>query len=89
MVGDKNNLLSVLPHSHDAEVAVLGSMLCSKEAVSKSIQWLKSDYFYKEAHGKIYLAMSELFEKGEPIDTVSVIELLKQNGVEVVCLADN
>ena len=32
--------LNQIPFSEDAELAVLGSMLSSKEAVSKSIQWL-------------------------------------------------
>ena len=73
-----NNSLNGLPHSDEAELAVLGSMLSSREAVSKSIQWLKPEYFYNESHGKIFMAMAELFEKSESIDTVSVIELLKQ-----------
>ena len=34
MAEDKN-LLNVQPHSNEAELAVLGSMLSSKEAVSK------------------------------------------------------
>jgi len=76
---DNNQLLNVQPHSEEAELAVLGSMLSSKEAVSKSIQWLTPDVFYKDAHGKIFSAMELLFDKGEPVDTVSVIDLLKKN----------
>ena len=38
-------ILNVQPHSEEAELAVLGSMLSSKEAVSKSIQWIKSLMF--------------------------------------------
>ena len=53
-------------------------MLSSKEAVSKSIQWLNSEFFYKDAHSKIFSAMIGLFEKGESVDTVAVIESLKQ-----------
>ena len=78
-MADNNQLLNVQPHSEEAELAVLGSMLSSKEAVSKSIQWLTPDVFYKDAHGKIYSAMELLFDKGEPVDTVSVIDLLKKN----------
>jgi len=78
-MADNNQLLNVQPHSEEAELAVLGSMLSSKEAVSKSIQWLTSDVFYKDAHGKIFSAMELLFDKGEPVDTVSVIDLLKKN----------
>ena len=76
---DNNQLLNVQPHSEEAELAVLGSMLSSKDAVSKSIQWLTPDVFYKDAHGKIFSAMELLFDKGEPVDTVSVIDLLKKN----------
>ena len=78
-MADNNQLLNVQPHSEEAELAVLGSMLSSKDAVSKSIQWLTPDVFYKNAHGKIFSAMELLFHKGEPVDTVSVIDLLKKN----------
>ena len=78
-MADNNQLLNVQPHSEEAELAVLGSMLSSKDAVSKSIQWLTPDAFYKDAHGKIFSAMELLFDKGEPVDTVSVIDLLKKN----------
>jgi len=77
-MNENNKNLNKLPYSEEAELAVLGSMLSSKEAVSKSIQWLTPEYFYKESHGRIFAIMIELFEKGEPVDTVSVIDLLKQ-----------
>ncbi len=76
---EKIKNLNQVPFSEEAELAVLGSMLSSKEAVSKSIQWLNSDFFYKDSHSKIFSVMVNLFEKGEPVDTVAVIELLKQN----------
>ena len=78
MVEQKNNL-NVQPHSDEAEFAVLGSMLSSKEAVSKSIQWLKPEHFYKESHIKIFASMQNLFDRAEPIDTLSVSEYLKKN----------
>ena len=84
MVQD-NKSLNVQPHSEEAELAVLGSMLSSKEAVSKSIQWLKPEHFYKDAHNKIFSAMRILFDKAEPIDTLSVSEYLKKNNeLEIV-----
>jgi replicative DNA helicase len=78
-MNDKKQLLSVPPHSEEAELAVLGSMLTSKEAVSKAIQHLKEDYFYKISHSKIFSVMVNLFDKGNSIDTVSVIDSLKKN----------
>ena len=71
--------LNLQPQSIEAELAVLGAMLSSKDAISKALQWLRSHHFYKESHSKIFLVMSDLFEKGEPIDTISVINKLKKN----------
>ena len=78
LMEEKIKNLNQVPYSEEAELAVLGSMLSSKEAVSKSIQWLTSDFFYKDSHSKIFSVMIDLFEKGDPVDTVSVIEILKQ-----------
>ena len=71
--------LNLQPQSIEAELAVLGAMLSSKDAISKALQWLRSHHFYKESHSKIFLVMSDLFDKGEPIDTISVINKLKKN----------
>ena len=76
---EKKDNLNVQPHSDEAELAVLGSMLSSKEAVSKAIQHLKSEYLYKNSHSQIFSVMLVLFDKGIPIDTISVIEMLKKN----------
>ncbi|MFC1550494.1 replicative DNA helicase [Candidatus Neomarinimicrobiota bacterium] len=72
--------LHAQPQALEAEQAVLGSMLSSKEAVPKVLQRLRSEHFYKETHSKIFTVMIQLFEKNEPIDTVSVMDKLKKNG---------
>ena len=71
--------LNLQPQSIEAEQAVLGAMLSSKDAISKALQWVRSHHFYKESHSKIFLVMTDLFDKGEPIDTISVINKLKKN----------
>ena len=38
MAQEKNKILNVQPHSDEAEQAVLGSMLSSKEAVNKAFE---------------------------------------------------
>ena len=79
MADNQKDILNVQPHSDEAETAVLGSMLASKEAVSKTIQWLTPEHFYKNSNSKIFSTMLYLFDKGDPIDTVSVIDILKKN----------
>ena len=78
----KNNqseILNVQPQALEAEQAVLGSMLISKEAVSKVLQWISSEHFYKETHAKIFSTMIVLFNENEPVDTISVTDRLKKN----------
>ena len=76
----KNNLNELIaqPQALEAEQAVLGSMLTTKEAVSKSMQWLTADHFYKTSHERIFACMVDLFEKGEPVDAISVVNKLKK-----------
>lgn len=80
-MADKPNesALNIQPQAVEAEQAVLGAMLSSKEAVSKALEWLDQEHFYKAAHVKIFQVMTKLFSEGEPIDTISVIDRLKKN----------
>ena len=74
---DKNKILNVQPHSDEAEQAVLGSMLSSSKAVDKAFEKkLKSEHFYKNSHSLIYTTMEKLNKDNQPIDTVSVVDLL-------------
>jgi|TARA_B110000914_G_scaffold69053_1_gene60358 replicative DNA helicase len=86
MANKKNDVLNVQPHSDEAEQAVLGSMLSDKEAVNKAFEKkLDAVHFYKKNHALIFAAMSILDKKNEPIDTVSVVDVLtKNNDLETV-----
>ena len=86
MANKKNDILNVQPHSDEAEQAVLGSMLSDKEAVNKAFEKkLDAVHFYKKTHSLIFTAMSILDKKNEPIDTVSVVDVLtKNNDLETV-----
>ncbi len=79
MSEEQNTGLKAPPQSLEAEAAVLGAMLSSREAVSKSLQWLRPIHFYKTSHQKIFSVMVELFNDNEQIDTISVSDKLKKN----------
>lgn len=66
------------PQAVDVERSVLGSMLLDKEAVSKVLEFLDVTSFYSPLHQKIYRSMLSLFEKGDPIDAVTVIEEMRR-----------
>ncbi len=67
------------PQNIEAERSTLGSMLLEKEAIYKSIEFLKSDDFYREAHRVIFEVVTQLANKGEPVDIITVSEDLKQH----------
>jgi replicative DNA helicase len=68
------------PQAVDVEKAVLGAMLIEKDAAPKVFELLDDPSFYNPTNQKIYQAMMALFEKGDPIDAVTVVEELRRRG---------
>lgn len=68
------------PQAVDLEEAVLGALLLERDALTSVIDILKPDIFYKEAHQKIFHAISVLFADTEPIDILTVTNKLKMLG---------
>lgn len=68
------------PQAVEIEVAILGAILIDRDASLKVMQSLSEDVFYKESHRKIFSAMVTLFEKGEPIDVITLTNELKRRG---------
>jgi replicative DNA helicase len=69
--------LKIPPYSIEAEQSVLGSMLLSKEAIFVAAERLRAEDFYKESHRKIFDSILELNENGEPVDLITLTELLR------------
>jgi len=68
------------PQSDEAEKSLLGCLMLDKNAVIKVADFLLVQDFYKGIHQEIYSVCLELFEKGEPIDLLSVASRLKDKG---------
>ncbi|OGB90847.1 replicative DNA helicase [candidate division WOR-1 bacterium RIFCSPHIGHO2_01_FULL_53_15] len=68
------------PQNLAAEQSVIGSVLLDKNAVVRVIELLSPEAFYRDAHRFIYESILELFDKGEPIDLVTVTESLRKSG---------
>ena len=68
------------PQAVEIEMAVLGSMLLEKEAISKSLEILDDTAFYKPAHQIIFKAIITLFEKSEAVDSITLMEELRRRG---------
>ncbi len=66
------------PQAMQVEQSVLGAMLIEREAIPKAIEILAPDSFYTARHNKIYRAILSLFERGNPVDLITLTEELKR-----------
>ncbi len=74
-----------LPDNLDAERFVLGAIMSSDTAYLQVAGALSAEDFSLEKHKRIFLRMSELQERGEKIDRVTLAnELMKQGQLESV-----
>ena len=77
---EKKQIHRVPPQDIEAEMAVLGAMFLDLEAVGKTIEIIDENCFYKTAHKLIYGACVELYENREPIDVITMADMLKKKG---------
>src|SRR3954452_7114893 len=72
----------VPPQNLEAEASVLGAMMVSEGAIAPVILdvRLRGEDFYRERHRIVFRAITNLYEQSEPVDALTVSELLTQHG---------
>lgn len=70
---------TLIPQNIEAEEAVLGAILVNPSTITKVVEFLNPESFYKPAHRYVYEAMVQLFNQNERIDIVSVSDVLNYN----------
>ena len=78
---DEELLLRQLPHSVEAEQAVLGSMLIDARCVPEVVEHLRPDDFYLRQNREIYETIYSMFSYSATIDPVTVLDTMRKNGV--------
>ena len=78
---DEALIKRVLPHSIEAEQAVIGAMLMDKDAILASSEIISRDDFYQSAYGVIFEAIVEIYNDGKPVDLVTLQSRLKEKDV--------
>ncbi|MFQ5840082.1 MAG: replicative DNA helicase [Candidatus Methylomirabilales bacterium] len=68
------------PQNLEAEIAVLGAILLDNAALLRALEVLLPDHFYKPAHRIVFSACVDLFERNEPVDTVTLANELERRG---------
>src|SRR3954468_7115074 len=70
----------VPPQNLEAEESVLGAMLLSPGAIGAVTEILSADDFYRENHGTFPGACLALYQKGEPVDAITLVDALEERG---------
>ena len=70
-----------MPHSLEAEQAVLGSILIDSRCLTDVIGLLKPEFFYLRQNQEIYQTIYTMFNYSETIDPVTVLEKMREQGV--------
>ncbi|MEA3421912.1 MAG: DnaB-like helicase N-terminal domain-containing protein, partial [Acidobacteriota bacterium] len=74
------SLHNLPPHSIEAEESILSAILIDNNTLLDVFDILTSDDFYKTAHKIIFSAIADLFAKTEPVDLVTLSNILKEQG---------
>ncbi|MBF1674594.1 MAG: replicative DNA helicase, partial [Scardovia wiggsiae] len=80
--GDSGSSLfdRVPPHDPAAEMAVLGGMLMSKEAVGEVSELIVSSDFYDPKNQMIFDTVIKLYSSSQPADVITTVNELTRNG---------
>ncbi len=72
--------LRIQPHDLEAEQAVLGAILIDAAALASAQEILRAEDFYDSRHQRIFQAMEALGSRNEPMDLLTVGDLLERQG---------
>ncbi len=78
---DEALIKKVLPHSVEAEKAVVASMIMDSDALFSASEVLVPEDFYGKQYGVLFEAMIEMQVAGTPVDLVTLQEKLKEKDV--------
>jgi len=70
----------VPPQNLEAEESVIGAMMLSSEAIADVVEILQPEDFYRGANARIYEALRGIYARGEPVDLITAVEVLKRQG---------
>lgn len=73
------------PQNLEAEESILSAVLIDNDTLLDVLEVLTPEDFYKSAHQKIFAAVAQLFSRSEPVDLVTLSNILRaQNRLEEI-----
>ena len=71
----------IMPHSNEAEQAVIGSMIMDVDAIPAAMEKITDEDFYNKQYGSLFKAMVELYNEGKTCDLVTIKAKLEEMDV--------
>ncbi len=71
----------IMPHSNEAEQAVIGSMIMDVDAIPVAMEKITAEDFYNKQFGSMFQAMVELFNEGRTCDLITIKTKLEEMDV--------
>lgn len=78
--GRESDPLNVPPQNLEAEESLLSSILVDNTSLLEVVDLLSPADFYRTAHQRVFAAMTDLFNRSEPVDLVTLTNHLKEKG---------
>ncbi|HKQ62424.1 MAG TPA: replicative DNA helicase [Candidatus Polarisedimenticolaceae bacterium] len=85
MASTPETLSETLPHSEEAERAVLGAILLDNRQFDRAQELLGAEAFYALRHQKIFRAMERLIDDGSALDAITLKTTLEGRGELDAC----
>ncbi len=68
----------IMPHSNEAEQAVIGSMIMDAEAITVAMEKITDTDFYNKQYGALFKAMAALYNEGKTCDLITIKTKLEE-----------
>jgi replicative DNA helicase len=72
------SLYHLPPQNIEAEESILSAIILDNNTLFEVLEILSPEDFYRSAHQKIFASITELFSKSEPVDLVTLTNLLRE-----------
>ena len=73
-------MMGDMPHSLEAEQALLGCLLLDTRIQVEVAAFLKEEDFFAESHRYIFSAMEDIIKQNQPVDLVTLTDALEKQG---------
>ena len=80
MPAEEELLSKQMPHSTEAEYAVLGAILINSDRLPEVMEQLKPEDFYLRQNREIFQTIYKMFTLSQNIDPVTVLNQMRQDG---------